>query len=89
MRGDQLELSVLDSGPGMPEESLPHLFDRFYRVPGTAPSGTGTGLAIVRAVVELHGGRVEARNRSEGGAVFAISLPIEPQPEMPREMKTP
>jgi two-component system sensor histidine kinase KdpD len=89
VRRDQLELSVLDSGSGIPEKSLPYLFDRFYRVPGTAPSGTGTGLAIVKAVVELHGGRVEARNRPEGGAAFTITLPVEPQPEMPREMKTP
>lgn len=88
VRGDQFELSVLDSGHGIPSESLPLLFDRFYRVPGTAPSGTGTGLAIVKAVVELHGGRVEARNRLEGGAAFTITMPIEPQPEMPREMKT-
>jgi two-component system sensor histidine kinase KdpD len=85
VKGDQLAISVIDAGRGIPEDSLPHLFDRFYRVPGTAPSGTGTGLAIVKAVVELHGGRVDARNRPEGGANFTITLPIEPQPEMPRE----
>jgi two-component system sensor histidine kinase KdpD len=84
--GDNLELSVADNGPGIPAESLPHVFDRFYRVPGTAPSGTGTGLAIVEAVVELHGGRVDARNRADGGAVFTIMLPIEPQPITPQEV---
>lgn len=82
---DAIEIRVADNGPGIPEAALSHVFDRFYRVPGTAPSGTGTGLAIVKAVAELHGGRVEAANRSEGGTVFTIRLPLEPQPRMPQE----
>ena len=88
VRGESLEISLADQGRGIPEASLPKLFDRFYRVPGTAPSGTGTGLAIVKAVVELHGGRVEAANRHEGGAIFTIRLPLEPQPKMPVEAET-
>jgi two-component system sensor histidine kinase KdpD len=85
---DEIEISVADNGPGIPAESLPHVFDRFYRVPGTAPSGTGTGLAIVKAVVELHGGRVDAKARPDGGSVFTIRLPLEPQPSMPEEART-
>jgi len=67
---DFVDIRVLDSGPGVPEEALPKLFDAFYR-PDTARSretgGTGLGLAIVKSCVECVGGRVLARNRPEGG----------------------
>lgn len=72
--------SVADTGPGIPEEALPKIFDRFYRVEQSRnrqTGGTGLGLSIVRALVELHGGRVSASNRSEGGAVFRVELPME------------
>ncbi|RIH87040.1 sensor histidine kinase [Calidithermus roseus] len=71
--------SVADTGPGIPEEALPKIFDRFYRVEQSRnrqTGGTGLGLSIVRALVELHGGRVSASNRPEGGAVFRVELPM-------------
>ena len=71
-------LSVGDYGPGLPEADLGRVFERFYRVDKSRtrdPGGTGLGLSIVRHLVELHGGKVSATNRSEGGAVFTISLP--------------
>lgn len=76
--GDNLLLSVGDSGPGIPEGDLGRVFERFYRVDSSRardPGGTGLGLSIARHLVELHGGKVAAANRPDGGAVFAISLP--------------
>jgi signal transduction histidine kinase len=74
-------IRVDDTGPGIPPEHLPHLFDRFYKVDqsrtGTAtPSGSGLGLSIVQAIVIRHGGRVTAANRPGGGARMEIFLPI-------------
>jgi two-component system, OmpR family, phosphate regulon sensor histidine kinase PhoR len=76
--GERIVLSVADQGPGVPEADLGRVFERFYRVDKsrtTDPGGTGLGLSIVRHLVELHGGKVTASNRAEGGALFTISLP--------------
>jgi two-component system phosphate regulon sensor histidine kinase PhoR len=78
LEGDRVLLTVADHGPGVPEADLERVFERFYRVDKSRtldPGGTGLGLSIVRHLVELHGGRVRADNRREGGAVFTISLP--------------
>jgi signal transduction histidine kinase len=75
-----VSLEVIDNGPGIPEEALPHLFDRFYRVPGTTAEGTGLGLSIVKSIVEKHGGRVEARSEPGKGSTFVMTLPIPQQP---------
>jgi two-component system sensor histidine kinase KdpD len=77
----EMSLTVADRGPGLPQESLPHVFDKFYRVPGAPPGGTGLGLSIVKGFVEAHGGRVEARNREGGGAQFTFWLPVETTPQ--------
>jgi two-component system, OmpR family, phosphate regulon sensor histidine kinase PhoR len=77
-KGDAIELSVADRGPGIPPADLPRIFERFYRVDRSRtrdPGGTGLGLSIVRHLVELHGGRVAAANREGGGAVFTVTLP--------------
>jgi two-component system sensor histidine kinase KdpD len=76
----EIALIVADHGPGLPADSLPHLFEKFYRVPGAPAGGTGLGLSIVKGFVEAHGGRVEARNRPEGGAMFTLFLPLEANP---------
>ena len=52
-------LEVFDTGPGIPEPERARVFDRFYRVPGTASSGSGIGLALVRTIAERHRGRVD------------------------------
>ena len=73
------QISVLDSGPGIPLENLPHIFERFYRVDKSRnrkTKSTGLGLAIAKEVVELHGGSIEAGNSAEGGAIFTITLPV-------------
>jgi CheY-like chemotaxis protein len=73
---EEMTISVADRGPGLPPESLPHVFEKFYRAPGAPAGGTGLGLSIVKGLVEAHGGRVEARNRPGGGAEFSIHLPM-------------
>ena len=79
--GGRVIITVEDQGPGIPPEDLTRIFERFYRVDksrtreGKDPGGTGLGLSIVRHLVELHGGRVSAGNRPEGGAIFAVDLP--------------
>jgi signal transduction histidine kinase len=74
------EISVEDTGPGIPPEHLPLVFERFYRVdPSRARGGgggTGIGLAIARSVIEAHGGRIWAENREDGGARFKFLLPV-------------
>jgi two-component system, OmpR family, sensor histidine kinase KdpD len=78
-------LTISDNGPGIPSDSLPYLFDKFYRVPGTPAGGTGIGLAITKAVVEAHEGTITVNNRPGGGAAFVIRLPNKPQPGAPEE----
>jgi two-component system phosphate regulon sensor histidine kinase PhoR len=73
----RVALTVSDEGPGIPEEDLARVFERFYRVEKSRardPGGTGLGLAIVKHLVELHGGTVRAANRPEGGAAVTIVI---------------
>jgi signal transduction histidine kinase len=74
--GDRVRVVVRDTGPGIPPEHLPQIFDRFYKadVSRKAAGGSGLGLSIVKTIVELHGGTITARN--DGGAVFEILLPL-------------
>ena len=79
-RHDSLaEIRIEDSGPGVPADFLPRIFERFSQADGSSTrkhGGLGLGLAIVRHLVELHGGTVSAANRREkGGAVLTVRLP--------------
>lgn len=79
--GNQATISVHDSGPGIPLEALPHIFDRFYRAEKSrsrAEGGTGLGLAISRQLAHLHNGELAARNHPSGGAEFILTLPFQP-----------
>ncbi len=72
------QVSVADTGSGIPPEDLPHIFDRFYRVDKSrsrASGGTGLGLAVVKQLVEAHGGRVWAESELGKGTVFHFTLP--------------
>jgi two-component system, OmpR family, sensor histidine kinase KdpD len=73
----QLVVEVADRGPGIPPEATQKIFEKFYRLPrGQDGGGAGLGLAIARAIVEAHGGRIWADNRDGGGAIFRFTLPI-------------
>jgi two-component system sensor histidine kinase KdpD len=80
-----LALSVSDQGPGLPPESLPFIFDKFYRAPSAPAGGTGLGLAIVKGFVEAQGGRVEVENPPEGGARFTLRMPLSKAPPVTEE----
>jgi signal transduction histidine kinase len=80
---ETVRTSVSDEGMGLRPEDLERVFDRFFRSSRSrgAGGGSGLGLAIVKRLVELHGGTVEAANRPLGGAVFTVTLPRAPRPE--------
>jgi len=71
--GGSQRIRVLDNGPGIENDALSKLFRPFYT---TKADGTGLGLAVVQKIIVQHGGKVEARNRPEGGAVFIVTLPL-------------
>ncbi len=82
--GDEVEISVSDNGPGIPENQLDHIFERFVR--GDAGltqrvGGTGLGLAISKSLVELHGGTIEAESTQGEGSTFRFRLPLRPLAE--------
>lgn len=70
-----MTVSVRDRGPGVPPADLERVFDKFYRA-GSSPGGAGLGLAICKAVVAAHGGRIWVENRHGGGAAFRFILPL-------------
>ena len=75
---DKLVINVKDNGMGIPEEDLPHIFERFYRVDKSRArdtGGTGIGLAITKALVEAHGGRIFADSKNGLGSSFTVELP--------------
>jgi len=69
----KVEVSISDTGSGIPSDQLGNVFDAFYT---TKPTGTGLGLSIARAIIETYGGKIWADNRPEGGAVFRFILPL-------------
>ncbi|MBV8748078.1 MAG: HAMP domain-containing histidine kinase [Candidatus Eremiobacteraeota bacterium] len=80
--GERAVVEVADTGPGIDEEAADRLFDRFFRgdpAHARAVEGTGLGLAIVRSIARVHGGSVSAQPRADGGSVFAVVLPAEPE----------
>ena len=94
-RGGNVEITVADTGLGMPKEVIGRVFDKFYRVSG-AGSGTGVGLAVVKAFAELHGGRVSVKSAEGEGSEFKVVLPLmakksntHPNPPEGRESEMP
>jgi signal transduction histidine kinase len=72
-RQRRVEISVTDSGRGIPPEKLTRLFDSFFT---TKENGMGLGLAIARSIIDAHEGRIFAENNSNGGATFRFDLPV-------------
>jgi len=86
LRDGSIEVSVEDGGQGVPDEVLPRLFGKFYRVPGRsrgARSGLGIGLSIVQGFVEAMGGTTVAERSELGGLAVRVRLPIAPEPPEP------
>ncbi|HYM94825.1 MAG TPA: ATP-binding protein [Chitinophagaceae bacterium] len=75
-KGDNVEFSVTDHGPGIAEEYLPRIFERFFKVPGSKMTGTGLGLAISKEFIEAQGGKIWATSKVRQGSVFGFSLPV-------------
>jgi heavy metal sensor kinase len=77
--GEWAKISVHDTGTGIPAESLPKIFDRFYRVDGArnrADGGSGLGLSLVKSLIEAHGGRIEVSSVPGTGSTFTVYLPL-------------
>jgi signal transduction histidine kinase len=76
--GDEVVIKISDTGPGITPENLPHLFDRFYRIPDSEgfTKGTGLGLFITARILQEHGGRIEADSVLGQGSTFSCYLPV-------------
>ena len=78
--GDHAKLIVRDTGPGIPAEDLPYIFERFYRAEKSrtrsGTSGFGLGLSIAHWIVEQHGGKIEANSQEGKGTTFAVWIPL-------------
>ncbi|MDE6416976.1 MAG: substrate-binding domain-containing protein [Duncaniella sp.] len=74
--GDKAVLSVADTGAGISERDLGNIFDRFFQVDRVHPNGSGIGLSLTKAFVELHGGKIEVESTLRKGSVFTVTLPV-------------
>jgi signal transduction histidine kinase len=72
----EIRVSVADTGPGIPPEHLPHVFDRFWQARSTRRAGAGLGLAIARGIVEAHGGEIGVESEPGRGTTFHFTLPL-------------
>ena len=80
MVGEEIQASVRDTGIGIAEDSIPHIFEEFYRAENAREflrEGTGLGLPIVKEIVEAHGGRVEVDSTLGKGTEFRVCLPMD------------
>jgi signal transduction histidine kinase len=79
----EVHLAIGDTGIGISAAQLPHIFDKFYRVENVVHTkeGTGLGLALVRTIVEHHGGRIEVQSEEGQGSTFTVRLPLAHQPQ--------
>ena len=79
LSGDSIIVEIADTGIGIARENLPHIFERFYKADRARTGrGSGIGLAIVKHVVETHGGKIHVESEQDRGSTFTFSLPITP-----------
>ena len=74
---EQCVISISDNGPGIPEDEIDQIFEKFFRVQQSKTSGIGLGLSIVKGFVEAHRGSISAKNNLSGGVTFKIEIPAE------------
>lgn len=86
---DEVRFSVSDTGPGIDEAHLAHVFERFWQAPGPTRDGAGLGLAIVKGAVEAHGGRVGVESRVGHGSTFSFTIPHDREPDPRDDMVRP
>lgn len=82
---EELKVEISDQGPGIPEGLVPHIFEKFYRIPGTVAGGLGLGLSIAKNLIEVHAGKIHVTNGSEGGSRFTVTLPYREPPAQIQE----
>lgn len=85
--GENVEVSVIDTGEGIPAEDLPHVFERLFRGERSRSretGGAGLGLAITRSIIEAHGGSIRVTSAPSAGTQFTFSLPAKRDPNLPR-----
>jgi signal transduction histidine kinase len=76
-QADEVQIDVADTGPGISPEDLEHLFERFYRIPGSeSAEGSGLGLSVAQKIVEEHNGRIKVTSTVGEGTTFTIYLPV-------------
>ena len=79
--GEVVRFSVVDTGPGISADELPHVFDRYYQAQRKNRDGIGLGLSIARGIVEAHGGRIWVEAEEGKGSTFSFTLPLGPSPD--------
>ena len=78
LEGDEVKISIKDSGTGIPPHDLPHIFDRLYRGDKSrSHRGLGLGLSLVQAVIRAHKGRIEVQSSPDEGSTFTLVLPVD------------
>ena len=81
IEADQVQIYIHDTGVGIPEDDLPHIFDRFYRGRHPEISGSGLGLSIVKSILQAHHGEIRVAETSPSGTTFLVTLPRVPSEE--------
>ncbi|MCH5236765.1 MAG: substrate-binding domain-containing protein [Muribaculaceae bacterium] len=87
IKDNRLIFKVLDSGEGISAENIKNIFDRFFQVDKVRPRGSGIGLSLAKAFIELHGGSISVESELKKGSVFTVSLPVVHVSETPQEVE--